>query len=233
MTMAAASDCAVTAKTKCVKKVSKPLMEKKRRARINKCLNQLKSLLESVCSNNIRNRKLEKADILEMTVKHLRHLQNSERGMAKVLDSAEYHAGYRSCLASVSHYLLASDTDRDSRFTMLTHLTSGPHHGRVHDFSTAESDPALILAPTSTPRRSHRPNVSLKTEASYSNVQQTSDRNYCFMPKRTEICDMDKQSFNAQVGTSGSKKLKTMHFSLKNTKVDKCCILKHNYWRPW
>lgn len=152
--------------------------------------------------------------------------------MAKVLDSAEYHAGYRSCLASVSHYLLASDTDRDSRFTMLTHLTSGPHHARVPDFSTAESDPTPILAP-STPLRSHRPNVSFKTEASYSSVQQTSDRNYCFMPKRIEICDMDKKSFDEQVGTSGSKNLKTMHFSLKNTKVDECCSLKQNYWRPW
>lgn len=153
--------------------------------------------------------------------------------MAKVLDSAEYHAGYRSCLASVSHYLLTSDTDRDSRFTMLTHLTSGPHHRRVHDFSTAESAPAPILAPTRTPQRSHRPNVSCKTEASYPNVHQTPDRNDCFMPKRSEICDMDKQSFDAQVETSGSKKLKIMHFSLKNAKVDECCILKHNYWRPW
>ncbi|KAL1269213.1 hypothetical protein QQF64_031502, partial [Cirrhinus molitorella] len=59
--------------------VSKPLMEKKRRARINTCLNQLKTFLESVCSNNIRKRKLEKADILELTVKHLMHLQNTKR----------------------------------------------------------------------------------------------------------------------------------------------------------
>ncbi|KAK7135395.1 hypothetical protein R3I94_014151 [Phoxinus phoxinus] len=229
--MAAASDSVVTAKTQCVKKASKPLMEKKRRARINKCLNQLKSLLESVCSNNIRKRKLEKADILELTVKHLRHLQNSERGMATVCDSAEYHAGYRSCLATVSHYLHASDTDRDSRSIMLTHLTSGPRQTRVPDFSTAESDPAPILAPTNTLRRSHE--VALKTDAPYPNVQQSSDRKSCFMPKRIEICDSDKISFDAQVGTTGSKKLKTIHSSLKNTKFDECCSLKHNYWRPW
>uniref|UniRef100_A0A665UTT5 BHLH domain-containing protein n=1 Tax=Echeneis naucrates TaxID=173247 RepID=A0A665UTT5_ECHNA len=47
-------------------------MEKKRRARINTCLDQLKSLLETYYSSN---RKLEKADILELTVKHLRNLQ--------------------------------------------------------------------------------------------------------------------------------------------------------------
>ncbi|XP_077080573.1 hairy-related 3 [Siphateles boraxobius] len=229
--MAAASDSMVTAKTQCVKKVSKPLMEKRRRARINKCLNQLKSLLESVCSNNIRKRKLEKADILELTVKHLRHLQNSERGMATVCDSGEYHAGYRSCLATVSHYLHASETGRDSRSTMLTHLTSCPRHTRVPDFSTVESDPAPILAPTKTLRRSHE--VALKTDAPYPNVQQTSDRNDCFMPNRIELCDIDKISFDAQVGTTGSKNLKTIHSRLKNTKVDECCSLKRNYWRPW
>lgn len=36
-----------------VKQVSKPVMEKKRRARINKCLDQLKSLLENFYSSNV------------------------------------------------------------------------------------------------------------------------------------------------------------------------------------
>jgi len=153
--------------------------------------------------------------------------------MPTVCDSAEYHAGYRRCLATVSHYLHASEMDRDSRSTMLTHLTSGTRHTRVPDFSTAESDPAPILAPTNRPtlRRSYE--VALKTDAPYPNVQQISDRNHCFMPKRIEICDIDKISFDAQVGTTGSKKLKNIHSSLKNTKVDECCSLKHNYWRPW
>uniref|UniRef100_A0A3P8T6A7 Hairy-related 3 n=1 Tax=Amphiprion percula TaxID=161767 RepID=A0A3P8T6A7_AMPPE len=59
----------------CFLQVSKPLMEKKRRARINQCLDQLKTLLENYYSSSIRKRKLEKADILELTVKHLRNLQ--------------------------------------------------------------------------------------------------------------------------------------------------------------
>lgn len=156
-------------------------------------------------------------------------------GIPTVCDSAEYRAGYRSCLATVSHYLLASDADRDSRSIVLTHLTSGPTHARLPGFSTAESDPAQVLATTSTLRRSHK--VSLKTDAPYSNLQQTSDRNYCSVPKRTEICDIDKISFNAQAGTHGFKKLKSAHVSLKNTKVDECCnlsdALKQSYWRPW
>lgn len=153
--------------------------------------------------------------------------------MPTVCDSAEYHAGYRSCLATVSHYLLASDADRDSRSIMLTHLRSGSN--LVPDFSTAESEPARIPATTCTLHRSHK--APLKTDATFPNLQQTSDRYYCSMPKKIEICETDKISFNAQAGTHGSNKLKTTHFCLKNTKVDECCnfseALKQNYWRPW
>ncbi len=105
--------------------------------------------------------------------------------MPTVCDSAEYHAGYRSCLATVSHYLLASDADRDSRSIMLTHLRSGSN--LVPDFSTAESEPARIPATTCTLRRSHK--APLETDATFPNLQQTSDRYYCSMPKKIEICE--------------------------------------------
>uniref|UniRef100_A0A672FHE4 Hes family bHLH transcription factor 3 n=1 Tax=Salarias fasciatus TaxID=181472 RepID=A0A672FHE4_SALFA len=62
-------------------------MEKKRRARINQCLDQLKSLLESYYSTSIRKRKLEKADILELTVKHLRNIQKIQTAAFSTMDS--------------------------------------------------------------------------------------------------------------------------------------------------
>uniref|UniRef100_A0A8D0H2D3 Hes family bHLH transcription factor 2 n=1 Tax=Sphenodon punctatus TaxID=8508 RepID=A0A8D0H2D3_SPHPU len=53
----------------------KPLMEKRRRARINESLNQLKTLiLPLIGKDNSRYSKLEKADILEMTVQFLKEL---------------------------------------------------------------------------------------------------------------------------------------------------------------
>uniref|UniRef100_A0A8V0ZG44 Hes family bHLH transcription factor 2 n=1 Tax=Gallus gallus TaxID=9031 RepID=A0A8V0ZG44_CHICK len=53
----------------------KPLLEKRRRARINESLNQLKTLiLPLVCKDSSRCSKLEKADILEMTVQFLREV---------------------------------------------------------------------------------------------------------------------------------------------------------------
>uniref|UniRef100_A0A3Q0S4C6 Transcription factor HES-5 n=1 Tax=Amphilophus citrinellus TaxID=61819 RepID=A0A3Q0S4C6_AMPCI len=53
----------------------KPLVEKLRRERINSCIEQLKSLLSPEFLSQQPDSKLEKADILEMTVCFLTQLQ--------------------------------------------------------------------------------------------------------------------------------------------------------------
>ncbi|PAV58664.1 hypothetical protein WR25_10046 [Diploscapter pachys] len=58
-----------------IRKTSKPLMEKKRRARINRCLAELKQILISDHHVSIGHSKWEKADILEMTVEYVRKLR--------------------------------------------------------------------------------------------------------------------------------------------------------------
>lgn len=70
------------------RRIRKPLMEKKRRARINDSLETLKQiLLESKTSlktssrNNQRTAKLEKADILEMTVRYLQQLHGKVKSI--------------------------------------------------------------------------------------------------------------------------------------------------------
>ncbi|XP_066228101.1 transcription factor HES-3 [Saccopteryx leptura] len=80
-------------------------MEKKRRARINVSLEQLKSLLEKHYSHQIRKRKLEKADILELSVKYMKSLQNSVQGFWWVSSEAENPPGFRGCLPVVSQLL--------------------------------------------------------------------------------------------------------------------------------
>lgn len=63
------------------RKVRKPLMEKKRRARINNSLEHLKKILlecdpaTAMSKHGQRTSKLEKADILELTVKYLQTLK--------------------------------------------------------------------------------------------------------------------------------------------------------------
>jgi len=58
----------------------KPLLERKRRARINKCLDELKDIMTGCLQAQGENvSKLEKADILELTVRHLRNLNQARK----------------------------------------------------------------------------------------------------------------------------------------------------------
>ncbi|XP_058499531.1 transcription factor HES-2.1 [Solea solea] len=94
-----------------LRKTLKPLLEKKRRARINDSLSHLKSLiLPLVGKDNARYSKLEKADILEMTVRFLRDLPASP-----VKDSTDsYREGYKACLQRVSTLLPKTSLDQDA-----------------------------------------------------------------------------------------------------------------------
>ncbi|XP_026734770.1 protein hairy [Trichoplusia ni] len=79
---------------------NKPIMEKRRRARINNCLNELKALiLDAMKKDPARHSKLEKADILEMTVKHLEGLRSEGSGSPD-----RFRAGYRHCLSEVAKF---------------------------------------------------------------------------------------------------------------------------------
>ena len=66
------------------RKVMKPLLERKRRARINTCLDELKDLMVDALQQEGESiTKLEKADVLELTVRHLRKLKR-QRTLDKV-----------------------------------------------------------------------------------------------------------------------------------------------------
>ncbi|XP_004863986.1 transcription factor HES-3 [Heterocephalus glaber] len=80
-------------------------MEKKRRARINLSLEQLRSLLEKHYSHQIRKRKLEKADVLELSVKYMKSLQSSLQGLWPMPSGAESPSGFRGCLPGVNQLL--------------------------------------------------------------------------------------------------------------------------------
>ncbi|XP_067422784.1 transcription factor HES-3 isoform X2 [Emydura macquarii macquarii] len=114
-------------------------MEKKRRARINVSLEQLKALLEKHYSHQIRKRKLEKADILELSVKYMKSLQLSAQG-APLLKSADYQAGFRSCLQGVNQFLLRSEEAGEaSYFHLLQQLARALPGAPGPDFSTTDS----------------------------------------------------------------------------------------------
>ncbi|XP_072888409.1 hairy-related 9 isoform X2 [Hemitrygon akajei] len=110
------------------RKSSKPIMEKRRRARINESLTQLKTLiLDALKKDSSRHSKLEKADILEMTVKHLRNLQRVQM-TALTADPTvlgKYRAGFNECMNEVTRFLSTCEgVNADVRSRLLSHLSS-------------------------------------------------------------------------------------------------------------
>ncbi|XP_077168012.1 transcription factor HES-4 [Paroedura picta] len=111
------------------RKSSKPIMEKRRRARINESLGQLKTLiLDALKKDSSRHSKLEKADILEMTVKHLRNLQRAQMTAALTADPTvlgKYRAGFNECMNEVTRFLSTCEgVNTDVRSRLLSHLSA-------------------------------------------------------------------------------------------------------------
>uniref|UniRef100_A0A336MB90 CSON013608 protein n=1 Tax=Culicoides sonorensis TaxID=179676 RepID=A0A336MB90_CULSO len=123
-----AKQLGLSAKSKAeIRKSNKPIMEKKRRARINNCLEQLKKiLLENVNKDSAQHSKLEKADILEMTVKHLQQIQRKQLILAVSLDRSvleKFRTGFAECAAEVKNFIgQMSDLDPAIRQRLSNHL---------------------------------------------------------------------------------------------------------------
>lgn len=138
----------------------KPMLERKRRARINRCLDELKELMVTALQSEGENvSKLEKADILELTVQHLHKLRRQQRLSANpVTDADRFRAGFTHCATEVSR-CLASTPGVDVRLgtKLMTHLGHrlnemdrlSPLSVRVAD-STAPASPAPSSPASST-----------------------------------------------------------------------------------
>ncbi|XP_007517721.1 hairy and enhancer of split-related protein HELT isoform X2 [Erinaceus europaeus] len=89
--------------------VSHKVIEKRRRDRINHCLTELGKTVPMALAKQSSG-KLEKAEILEMTVQYLKALHSADfpRGREKELlaEFANYfHYGYHECMKNLVHYL--------------------------------------------------------------------------------------------------------------------------------
>ncbi|KAK3582805.1 hypothetical protein CHS0354_035743 [Potamilus streckersoni] len=110
-------------------KIKKPIIEKKRRDRINNSLEQLKGiLLENVIKTDSQISRLDKADILEMTVKYIQQLQkqvNTSTSACEDTISKEYKSGYKECTRETIHNLNSTDGIRnDTTSRVGIHLSS-------------------------------------------------------------------------------------------------------------
>ncbi|XP_020913040.1 hairy/enhancer-of-split related with YRPW motif protein 1 [Exaiptasia diaphana] len=120
------------------RKKRRGLIEKKRRDRINRCLTELRRLVPAAVDKQ-GSAKLEKAEILQLTVEHLRNLRNIAK-QETVLNTADFRSvGFRECLNEVTTYLHNfqdpnyKDEHKGQLLTNLNAIIShGPSHGSPH-----------------------------------------------------------------------------------------------------
>ncbi|KAK4301645.1 hypothetical protein Pmani_026221 [Petrolisthes manimaculis] len=115
------------------KRVMKPMLERKRRARINRCLDELRDLLVAALQAEGETvTRLEKADILELTVRHVRRL-NQRRALTLPPtathdprhDALKFQQGFVAAAQQVQSFLVASPSLEPSVSSrLITHLTS-------------------------------------------------------------------------------------------------------------
>ncbi|XP_050682089.1 hairy and enhancer of split-related protein HELT-like [Leptidea sinapis] len=115
-------DPAPLSKTAKYKKITKPLLERKRRARINRCLDELKDLMVGALEIDDDNlSKLEKADILELTVNHLTKLH---RPKDPVLEAKKFQAGFGQCATEACRFIMSvPDLDSNVSQNLVGHLS--------------------------------------------------------------------------------------------------------------
>ncbi|XP_008407358.1 transcription factor HES-5-like [Poecilia reticulata] len=103
-------------------KLRKPLVEKLRRERINSSIEQLKSLLAPEFLKRQPESKLEKADILEMTVCFLRHLQKQQQ-QHPALDTGGVELGYARCVQEMTNFLSKDELETQSQKRLLNNFS--------------------------------------------------------------------------------------------------------------
>ncbi|XP_061536451.1 hairy and enhancer of split-related protein helt [Phycodurus eques] len=136
--------------------ISHKVIEKRRRDRINRCLNELgKTVPMALAKQN--SGKLEKAEILEMTVQYLRALHSADfpRGREKselLTEFANYfHYGYHECMKNLVHYLTTEDRaeTKDIKYARILAF--------LQSKSRSVAEPAFASAAASGPEPSDYP----------------------------------------------------------------------------
>ncbi|CAL8336958.1 unnamed protein product [Merluccius merluccius] len=123
-------------------KIRKPLVEKLRRERINSSIEQLKSLLGPQFLKQEPDSKMEKADILEMTVDFVRQQQLYCHGNS--CSSTSVNQGHSRCVQEMVHFLSKDEVKTQSNRRLLDHFQN---HQSTSDTSLTEAGSLQLSSP--------------------------------------------------------------------------------------
>ncbi|XP_030634151.1 hairy-related 2 [Chanos chanos] len=117
--MAPTNTCSLTKIAKDKIKLRKPVVEKMRRDRINISIEKLKLLLKRELKAVQPQGKVEKADILEMTVLYLRN--NTQLPLTSNTSGQSYARGFSKCLEESLRFLSMHNQLKDKKAAFSSH----------------------------------------------------------------------------------------------------------------
>ncbi|GAU97681.1 hypothetical protein RvY_08934-1 [Ramazzottius varieornatus] len=108
------------------RKISKGVIERKRRARINRSLGELKYIIMSETKNKAET-KLDKAEILERTLLFVQNLQKRSQPVPLVADTEvilqKFREGYHTCINEIDRFLGAEKVNDTVRAQIKNYLS--------------------------------------------------------------------------------------------------------------
>merc|ERR1712243_245732 len=114
--------------------------------------------------------KLEKADVLELTVSHLRKLKRQQMlALNPALDRDRFHAGYTTCAMEVSKNLASNGVDITLGSRLMSHLGQ-----RLQDIESQRVSPLTIRVPRSRVPKHMGMTSSPLSDAGYSSGRDSS-----------------------------------------------------------
>ncbi|XP_034247261.1 enhancer of split mbeta protein-like [Thrips palmi] len=212
------------------RKVMKPMLERKRRARINRCLDELKDLMVGALAAEGENvSKLEKADILELTVRHLHRLRREQRLAANpVTDADRFRAGFTHCATEVSRCLAATaGVDVQLGTKLMTHLGHRLNEmDKLAPLSVQVSATGSTTTSTSSPPASPASSCPSPAPQEYAMpLTPASSRNSASPRAASPVSAPMTASSHDMEYTSGL--LKVVDYSVKKP------VVVDSMWRPW
>lgn len=104
--------------------ISKGVIERKRRARINHSLAELKFIILSESKDKGLHSKLDKAEILERTLSYLQALQKPQNNSAAECAAhlSTYREGFLACAKEMERFLSLDNMDEVSKQKITNHL---------------------------------------------------------------------------------------------------------------
>ncbi|NWY00433.1 HES5 factor, partial [Nothoprocta ornata] len=104
-------------------KLRKPVVEKMRRDRINSSIEQLKLLLEQEFQRLQPSAKLEKADVLEVTVSYLKQQSQLQHpAFTHKNPEQDFNSGYLRCLKEALHFLTYHEPKKAAQAQLMKHF---------------------------------------------------------------------------------------------------------------